>query len=101
VPPGGSIDYLLYAPQEGTYVLHSMGAPVGGEADGGSISAGLFGAVNVEPAGAEWYRSQVTEDDLSKAITTFDLNGFPRINYAANFLPGHRYAGKPVLKMYT
>src|SRR6185295_4425234 len=100
VPPGGTIDYLLYAPQEGTYVFHSMGAPVGGEADGGSISAGLFGAVDVEPAGSEWYRSQVTEDDMTKA-TTATIGGFPRLNYAATYPVGHRYAGKPILKMYT
>lgn len=101
VGPGQTITYLLYAPQEGTYVFHSMGAPVGGEGDSGSIAAGLFGAINVEPAGSEWYRSQVTEDELSKATTTTDINGFPRINYAATYPIGHRYSGKPILKMYT
>ncbi|MEP7010832.1 MAG: copper oxidase [Acidobacteriota bacterium] len=101
VPPGGSIDYLLYAPQEGTFVFHSMGAPIGGEADAGSISAGLFGAIDVEPSGSEWYRSQVTEADMSRATTTTDVNGFPRLNYAATYPVGHRYAGKPILKMYT
>ncbi len=99
VAPGQTITYLLFAPQEGTYVLHSMGAPIGGEADAGSLSAGLFGAVNVNPAGSEWYRSQVTEDDLRQA-TTPHPDGFPRINYAANFLSG-RYINKPILKMYT
>ena len=28
---------------------------------------GLFGAINIEPRGAEWYRSQVTELDLRLA----------------------------------
>ncbi len=101
VAPGAAVTYLLYAPQEGTYVFHSMGAPVGGEGDAGSISAGLFGAVDVEPAGSEWYRSQVTEDDLSKATISIDGSGFPRLDYDRNYPLGHRYAGKPILRMYT
>jgi hypothetical protein len=36
---------------------------------------GLFGAVNVQPAGAEWYRSQITESDLKKA--TYNANKLP------------------------
>ncbi len=101
VPPGGAVTYLLYAPQEGTFIFHSEGAPVGGEGDAGSLSAGLFGAIDIEPVGAEWYRSQVTQDDLAKATTSYDANGYPRINYAATYPLGHRYAGKPILKMYT
>jgi hypothetical protein len=103
VAPGGQVDYTLYAPKEGEYVFYSFGALAGGEGDGGSISAGLFGAVNVEPAGSEWYRSQVTRDDLSYARTDPNAfsttDAFPVISYAAVFPPGHRYAGKPVLRM--
>src|SRR3954471_9458382 len=74
----------------------------GGEGDAGSISAGLFGAVNVEPAGSVWYRSQVTRDDLNLARTDkFDntVDSFPRIDYAAVYPNTHRYAGLPVLGM--
>ncbi len=53
--------YQLYAEREGEHVLRSMGAPAGGEGDGGQVNAGLFGAVIVEPAGSRWYRSQIDE----------------------------------------
>jgi hypothetical protein len=103
VASGGQVDYNLYAPVEGTYVFYSFGALAGGEADGGSISAGLFGSVNVEPAGSEWYRSQVTRTDLAYARTDpfafSTTDAFPVINYNATFPTGHRYAGKPVLRM--
>src|SRR3954452_23946207 len=74
----------------------------GGEGDAGSISAGLFRAVNVEPAGSVWYRSQGTRDDLNLARTDkFDntRNTFPRIDHAAVYPNTHRYAGLPVLGM--
>jgi hypothetical protein len=100
--PGASTDYWLYASKEGTYVFYNAGAMTGGEHDAGSISAGLFGAVNVEPAGTVWYRSQVTRDDLGYArADTFSpaVDSFPVIDYAAVYPVGHRYAGLPVLAM--
>src|SRR3954471_2404883 len=102
ISPNGNIDYWLYAPHEGTYAFYNTGAMTGGEGDAGSISAGLFGAVNVEPAGSVWYRSQVTRDDLNLARTDkFDntVDSFPRIDYAAVYPTTHRYAGLPVLGM--
>ncbi len=98
VMPGDSITYMLYAEREGGYLMHSMGAIAGGEGDGGSISAGLFGAVNVEPAGSEWYRSQVTREDLDLASTP-DAEGFPVIDYDAFYPSTHPKAGTPILKM--
>ena len=74
----------------------------GGEGDSGSISAGLFGAVNVEPAGSVWYRSQVTRDDLDLARTDVHnpaVDSFPTINYDKTYPVGHRYADLPILKM--
>ena len=100
VAPGGSIDYWLYAPKEGTYIFYSNGAMTGGEGDAGSISAGLFGAVNVEPAGTVWYRSQVTRDDLNLARTDASAppaDSFPTINYAAVYPTTHRYRTLPIL----
>ncbi len=103
VPSGGSVDYWVYAPREGSYVFYSNGAMTGGEGDAGSISEGLFGAVNVEPAGSVWYRSQVTREDLNHARAPgFDpaVDSFPVLNYDGAVYPaGHRYAGLPVLKM--
>ncbi|HEV2844973.1 MAG TPA: hypothetical protein VG477_09015, partial [Thermoanaerobaculia bacterium] len=103
VAPGGAIDYWLVAPaKEGTYVIYSAGAMTGGEGDSGSIAAGLFGAVNVEPAGSSWYRSQVTRDDLNLARTgTFNaaVDSYPTIDYNKSYPAGHRYANLPILKM--
>ena len=42
---------------------------------GDQLVRGLFGALNVQPAGAEWYRSQVTAADL--ALATYNANSLP------------------------
>lgn len=107
-PPDGTTTrtYTFYAEHEGTFLLYSTGATTGGEGDGGSLSAGLFGAVNVEPPGAEYYRSQVTADDLAFA-TKKDINGNPTqtpagqpvLDYDAVYPAGHPQAGIPILKM--
>jgi hypothetical protein len=108
VSPGGTATYTFFAEHEGGYLMYSAGATTGGEGNGGSISAGLFGAIMVEPAGAEYYRSQVTADDLFYATTGTTTDGHPIINYAAVYpatdprtglaLPAIK-AGHPVLKM--
>lgn len=94
VAPGGSATYTYYADYEGTYNLYSTGANTGGEGNGGSLNAGLFGAVNVEPRGSEWYRSQVTAADLALASSGSTPSGQPMINYSATY-PN----GLPILKM--
>ena len=82
VSPGGSTVYTLYAQYENTYLLYDMGVSTGGEGAGGTISYGLFGAVNVEPAsagwGSEWYRSQLTRVEMDWATPAeffVDANG--------------------------
>jgi hypothetical protein len=67
VNPGSTITFMLHADHEGTFLMSSMGALLGGEGNGGSLPQGLFGAVNVEPPGARWYRSQVTAAVLQAA----------------------------------
>ncbi len=62
--PNQTVVTRWIAGRDGAYFAYSMGAPIGGEGDGGQIGLGLFGAVNVEPAGSRWYRSQVTHDEL-------------------------------------
>jgi manganese oxidase len=99
VDVGQSISYTLYAEREGEHVLFSAGATNGGEGDGGSTNSGLFGALIVEPAGAVWYRSQVTRADLALAITGQSQYGQPIINYAARYPTGHPRAGMPILAM--
>ena len=42
---------------------------------GDQLTRGLFGALNVQPAKAEWYRSQVTADALARA--TYNAKSLP------------------------
>jgi plastocyanin len=63
--PGETKTYKYIAQDEGTFLLYGGGDNV----DDGDIQTvmGLFGAVNVQPEWAEYYRSQVTRDDLVEA----------------------------------
>jgi hypothetical protein len=97
VAPGQSITYLLRATAEGTFLLNSLGAAWGGldqPIDGAQVTAGLFGAVNVEPAGAIWLRSQITHDEMvnavdkSKGNNGFSPTGQPFLDF-----------GSPALRM--
>ncbi|HEX8692439.1 MAG TPA: hypothetical protein VF746_08480 [Longimicrobium sp.] len=106
IGPGQDRTYTYYAEREGAFLLYSTGQTTGGDGDGGTLSRGLFGAVNVEPRGAEWYRSQLTAADLLLA-TRKDASGNPIrtpggqpvINYDAVYPTGHLLAGRPILKM--
>ncbi|MFQ5399507.1 MAG: copper oxidase [Anaerolineae bacterium] len=99
VSPGESTVYTLYAEHENTYLLYNKAVTVGEEGNAGTAGLGLFGAVNVEPQGAEWYRSQVTHDEMSMATTGQTAGGQPMIDYDAVYPSGHRFAGMPILKM--
>ena len=81
VSPGGSTIYTLFATREGNNLMYSSAATTGGEGNGGTLSAGLFGSVNVEPKGAEWYRSQVTAADMTAAKTGTTTGGQPLLDY--------------------
>ena len=118
VQPGGTITYTLIVPKEGVYMLYSTAAQIApGGQKGGQLSNGLFGSLNVEPRGAEWYRSQVSEEDMNQAITHYNkVNAdgtitkiakkdvpniydtdsiYPNVDYDANYANGD-----PILKMY-
>jgi hypothetical protein len=82
-PPSKSKTYKLFATAEGTFLLYSMGAPM----RTGQVTAGLFGAINVQPASAEWYRSQVTEADLKLANSGATADGHPTIDYGKTYPP--------------
>jgi manganese oxidase len=97
--------YVLFVKNEGTFLLYSMGDTEGNET-GDQIGRGLFGALNVQPQGAEWYRSQVTQQDLALATTGTTTQGQPIINYSAVYPAGSTYpdgtsipANTPILKM--
>ncbi len=101
MPPPTQV-YTLFVRNEGTFLLYSMGdneaAPLG------QVSRGLFGALNVQPTSAEWYRSQVTQQELNWATKT-DSNGRqlktpggqPILDYNKNYPANATYPdGSPV-----
>ena len=120
--------YLLYAAEEGPFLLYSTGDNYtfgqaknvkrdpnsrpevnGGFGDGGQLTQGLFGAVMVQPELAEYYRSQVNREDLCLASTDGQWDGtgcdranpaqLPRIDYQAVYPAGHPRAGRTILNM--
>src|SRR5215218_4116105 len=97
--PGQILSYTYYAEREGEHVLYSLGAPAGGEGDGGQANSGLFGALIVEPAGAKWYRSQVTRQELDYATKGYTPTGQRILDYEQLYPVGHPRAGTPVLNM--
>jgi manganese oxidase len=101
VGPGLSAIYTLVATREGNNLLYSTAATTGGEGDGGTLSQGLFGSVNVEPRGAEWYRSQVTKADMDLAtLPPLTIGGRNRINYDAVYPSNHpTKPNQPILKI--
>ena len=96
--PGQKVITRWRAPKEGTYFAYSSAAPVGGEGDGGQIGLGLFAAVNVEPEGSRWYRSQVSHDDLQRATRAAPAgrHAYRHIDYEARHETGAR---RPILNM--
>lgn len=101
--PSQTQTYTLFAKAEGSFLLYSMGDT---SSVGSHITNGLFGALNVQPAGAEWYRSQVTQADLKLITTGTTADGHPIINYNAVYPAGSTYpdgtpipANTPILKM--
>ncbi|MBO1075020.1 cupredoxin domain-containing protein [Roseomonas marmotae] len=97
VPSGGKTTYRLHAPREGIFGMYNPASQSGGESNIGSLAFGMFGAVAVQPKGAEWYRSQVSRADLDLATEGTLPTGHPRINYGAVYPSGHPRAGRPIL----
>ncbi len=100
VAPGRRRTYTLYAPAEGTFLLYSPAGDFNGFGQTQQM-AGLFGAVHVEPAGAEWYRAQVTHADLQMAMKKDPRGlrrGLPTLDYNARYPDGPR-KDMPILRM--
>lgn len=91
VLPGESVDCYYAVLREGPYFLTSTAAPAGGEGEGGSLTHGLFGAVNVEKTDTTWYRSQVSQGAMAAARKNV-ANG--PIDYKAT-----NAGGIPILRM--
>jgi hypothetical protein len=81
VGPGGTAEYTFTATREGNNLMYSSAATTGGEGNGGSLAMGLFGSVNVEPRGAEWYRSQLTAKEMAAAKIGTTPGGQPILDY--------------------
>ena len=105
VAPTQSKVYTLFAEHEGTFLLYSEGDT---NTTGQQLFQGLFGALNVQPEGAEWYRSQVTQDDLRLATDRTKGNngltalGQPIIKYDALYPGDYKDKSRactPILKM--
>ena len=77
--PGETKIYKYYARANGTFLLHSLDDNQNGQL------AGLFGAVNVQPKGAQFFRSQVTREDLKAASTGQTSVGQPIIKSEKTF----------------
>jgi manganese oxidase len=97
--------YTLIVKNEGTFLLYTMGDTEGSPL-GGQLSRGLFGALNVQPNAAEWYRSQVTQQDLALATKSKTADGQPVIDYNAVYPANTKYPdgtpippNTPILKM--
>lgn len=100
VSPGGTITYTVRGEHEGTFNIISQTDNTSGEGIQGQTSFGLFGALNVEKKGSEWYRAQATNAEMLLATTGVAANGkHPTIDYAAVFPVGHRFAGQPILRI--
>ncbi|GHE20906.1 hypothetical protein [Halomonas urumqiensis] len=104
VAPGDSRTYTFHAEGEGGYLLYDGAVTWAGESTSGSRSHGLFGAVNVQPVGADYLRSKVTQADLALATSGYNDSGHPIIDYDALYPNEEPWiskglAGRPVLRM--
>lgn len=102
MPPANQT-YTLFARAEGTFLLYTLGDT---HSTGNQLTNGLFGALNVQPAGAEWYRSQVTQKDLKLVTKGTTADGHPIIDYTKVYPAGSTYpdgtpipANTPILNM--
>jgi hypothetical protein len=102
---GETRTFRYYGEEEGPHVVLSSGAAFGGQASGGNTSNGLWGTVVVEPAGARYYRSAVTEEELRLASTGQTTpEGHPVIDYDARYPDAEPWisegkAGLPILSL--
>ncbi len=101
---GGTTVYRFYAPKEGAFLVTNPGATFGGDASAGNAGSGMFGIMVVEPPGANFYRGQLTEEELRLATTGRTPSGHPILDYEARYPSVAPWstegkAGKPILNM--
>jgi hypothetical protein len=98
--------YTFLAPHEGAFLVSNDGAVFGSEGTAGNSGLGLFGMVAVEPVGARFYRSQVTEEELRLAAKGNQPTplGQPIVDYEKKYPDSEPWisegkAGRPILAM--
>jgi hypothetical protein len=100
--PGQSRTYKLLAEHENTYLLSNPAVTTGAEAFTGTDSFGLFGAVNVEPFGTSWHRSQLTRAEMDLVTRSETADGHPVLDYEGRYpadFSDPSKAGMPVVNM--
>jgi hypothetical protein len=99
--PGQFQTYKLFAEHENGYLLSNPGVSAGAEGLAGTVGFGLFGAVNVEPFGTSWHRSQLTRAEMDLATVSETADGHPVIDYEARYPEGFdpNKTGLPVVNM--
>ena len=106
IGPGEYAEYTIYAPFDGAFMGVSYGGTIGGEGLGGQTASGLWAVLNVNPKGAAFYRSAVTQEEMDLATDGYSATGHPIINYEAVYPSVEPWlsegkAGLPVLNMIT
>lgn len=90
--------FKLFAEKEGTFLIRDP-------ASNQTSEVGLFGSLNVQPKGSEWYRSQVTREELYEATTGYTSPNGTAISKSAgatspDTLPGYPVIDYSKLRMY-
>lgn len=99
--PGEFETYRLFAEHENAYLLSNPGVSAGAEGFNGTAGFGLFGAVNVEPFGTSWHRSQMTRAEMDLVTAARTAGGHPVIDFQARYPSGFdaNKTGLPVVNM--
>ena len=82
---GAPVTQRFFAAKEGAFLVTSHGATFGGDGAAGNSANGMFAVINVEPPGASFYRSQVTEEEMRLCTTGATADGQPILNYEATY----------------
>ncbi len=85
VAPGEPAIYRYFAEKEGAFLVTSHGATFGSDGSAGNSANGMFAVINVEPPGASFYRSQVTEEEMRLCTTGTTDDGQPVLDYEATY----------------
>jgi hypothetical protein len=110
IAPGEAKTYRFRAVKEGAFLVTNPAATFGGEGLSGNHTIGGFAVVNVEPKGARFFRSQVTEEELRLVKQNGRTpQGHPVVDYFGKYPDDCPHgvwckegkAGLPVLAMVT